>query len=212
VNVARQQPKRTPELSADEKARLFSDILRNSRIIGHQMADWIRDTARVTQLVANSNTDLIPIFWIRLYGVLADVADQIDKVCDNPEHARQILATHEFAAALRVRNAITNIASVFNEDELVYLQYRRHVECHPLQNAYRIRVAGKAFQDSVHHRLLDKAMTVEDSDAACVRLFAKHGLSESRVAINFAQRVLQAVLELQLAAPAWFGLPVRLRR
>jgi hypothetical protein len=52
-------------------------------------------------------------------------------------------------------------------------------------------------------------MTVEDSDAACLRLFAKHGLSEDRIAINFAQRVLQAVLDLQLAAPAWFGVPVR---
>jgi hypothetical protein len=40
-----------------------------------QLANWIADTKRVTEMVARGDTDVIPVFWIRLFGILADIAD-----------------------------------------------------------------------------------------------------------------------------------------
>ena len=204
--MARKPPKKPPVLSADDKIRLLHDIERNNRTLGHQFAGWIQDGARVTRMVASGNTDMIPVFWTRIYGVLTDIADQIDKsIAFIKDMGALRPSNRDAAAAVRMRSAIDELAAVFTDDELVYLQYRRHVECHPTQNHYRIRVTSKGLDDQVHHRLLDATMSVEDTDAAILRVLKKQNINENLIAIDFATRAAQRFTHLETLTPDWCG-------
>lgn len=204
--------------SPQEERRYFQDVVRNANTLGPQCADWIRDFGRITRMVAAGDRNVIPIFWIRAYGILADIAEMVDdslKVMNEQlallrRGAADLPSTvlaEELGAVTRVRRAIKAIAAAFNDDELAYLQYRRHVECHPLQNAYRLQLKREELRDTVHHRLLGRVMTVDETEAVFIRLLRKYKLNEDNIAIDFAGRALNLIAELEAAAPAWFGRP-----
>ena len=188
-------------LSADEREELKADILRHGNIMGPQIRNWIRDAGHITGLVANGESDLVPVFWIRLYGILNDVAEIVARQAEFLESMGK-----EAPECSRMEEAIDGLAKVFTDDELVYLQYRRHVECHPLQTAYRLDLTSKGLKDRVAQRLASKpSMTVAETDAAIDRVLTKFGIRETEIAIDFAKRALASVSFLQLASVEWCG-------
>jgi hypothetical protein len=75
-------------ISKNDKSRFARDVDKHARVVGLQMANWIADTRRVTELVAGGDTDLVPVFWIRLYGTLVDISDYLAKQADADPRAQ----------------------------------------------------------------------------------------------------------------------------
>ncbi|HEY6880269.1 MAG TPA: hypothetical protein VI299_19730 [Polyangiales bacterium] len=166
-----------------------------------QLVRWIGETLAITARVASSGqAELLPVFWIRLYGLLTDVADFVelaseqsyDGLCMFPQvRARQTRS--------KLPTALHRLKSVFEEDELLYIEYRRHAECDPFVTKYRPRRGVPAHVPSV--LLEGRPITVEQARAAFDRLLALHG-REERVGSAFASRVLPALHAVDAAARA----------
>ena len=189
-------------LSPQDRARLTSDVRDRADLMQPQIANWLSDAVRVTEMVAKGNTDIIPVFWIRMYGILADITDEITRQLD-------------FATSMNVprrkvsllKGAIDVLAKTFTEDELIYLQYRRHVECHPLQDSYRLKLTGGGLQDSVFLRLPGKKTTVVFTTETIRSVLQRYGVAEHLIALDFAKRSLVPLSNVQKISISWFGPP-----
>ncbi|MFN0118180.1 MAG: hypothetical protein ACKVQC_07835 [Elusimicrobiota bacterium] len=173
------------------------------------MANWLARAENSTKKVAEGNREVIPIFWITIYGLLSDFADFIEEhaefMAKHPDRVKKAgLKIDELAP---VQASLKNLLKVFDYDELIYLQYRRHVECHPLQSAYRLRVRDGRLVDQVNHRLIKSVATVDETNAAIERVLLKFKIDENKIAENFAKRSLIAVGILKSDALPVFGLP-----
>jgi hypothetical protein len=189
-------------LSLEDRMRLIDDIRDGAQISGPLLANWVRDGLRVTRLVIAGNTDVIPIFWLRLYGILADIADHL-------AHQASVVADlapgqPHLAPLFSLAKTIDELASVLTDDELIYLQYRRHTESHPLQDAYRLRLTPKGLKDEVTHRLLKVTKSQEETTDAITRILRRFR-GEHLIAMDFARRLEVRLAAVQQASPAWLG-------
>lgn len=187
-----------------DRVRLENDIERNADVGSKQAANWIADAVRVTAKVAAGDIDLIPVFRIRLYGILDEVFTKL--MTDAQFWVELGFPPRRDIAQLT--EAIKQLAAVFTPDELIYIQYLRHTECHPLQDAYRIKIteAGK-FKDTVTHHLIDQRLTVEETDAAIVRVLRGFKNDEHAIAHHLARKAAAPLMNVQLTSRPWFGLP-----
>jgi hypothetical protein len=122
------------ELAPDDQRRLRAEIEANAGVlVPQQMLQWVGATLAVTErLAAEADPDaaVASVFWIRLYGTLKDLAEVL---------SRHEMLTRAFAAPDSpdgavlegVMSLLAQLRAELSEEELVYLQYRRHVECHP---------------------------------------------------------------------------------
>jgi hypothetical protein len=170
-----------------------------------QLLRWIGETLAITARVASSGqAELLPLFWIRLYGLLTDVADFVEL---SVEQGYDGLCTFPLARVRAARSplptALTRLRSVFEEDELLYIEYRRHAECDPFQTKYRERRLPHGAPAHVPSVLLDgRPVTVDAARAAFDKLLAAHAMREERVGSAFARRVLPGLHAVDAAARA----------
>jgi hypothetical protein len=194
-------------LSPENYLRLWHDVDINARTNPKLYANWIHDAVRVTSEVANGNTDLVPVFRIRLYGVLADIFSKLT------ESQRNIAELNRppYPAAEEMIEAIKTLAARFTRDELIYIQYLRNTECHPVQDAYRIRVARDGtLKDWVDHHLIPAGppVTVEETNAAVSRVLGLFGVDEHAVARHLAAKAVEPMRAVQHKSYAWCGSPL----
>jgi hypothetical protein len=175
-----------PKLDCAERRRRIGAVALNGTVHSRQEMGWLRDAARVAKLVADGNTDLAPVFWIRLYGIVREVYERLFEshafraqigALPNPDIVEFLAATEK-------------VAALFSDDERLYIQYRRDVECHPLQNAYEFKVGKKGQAiETFRHTFLAKqvSVTLADFDAAVGRVLAS-APNEVELAKSFAAR------------------------
>jgi len=192
--------KATAKMSLDEHIRFLTDAKKQSNIIGPQLADWLAHSVRVTKAVASGNTELIPVFWIRVYGILADIRDKLVR------HLELAPSAGESTAIMQpVQSAISALADVFSEDELIYLQYRRHVECHPLQEHYSLKLTETGLKDSIFQRIPKNKMTITATMQAVDRILVRYKFSEDSIAHDFAARSVEQLQHIQTTSIPWCG-------
>ena len=191
-------PRTRPAMTPAERARILADIARHDSVMDKQIAGWIDSALRTATSVAAGNTDLITAFWIRVYGVLTDVRRVLEEQLASIE---KVGANREPTAAVLAE--LMSMPSAFTEDELIYLGYRRHVECHPLQNGYRL-LTRDGIREKITHRASGTEQSPEETDAAIVRVLRQHD-SEDAIARNFASRLVDPLTKFQRASFAWCG-------
>jgi len=154
---------------------------------------WISQTLRAARQLSSSKGRgdaglwaVDYIFWIRLYGVLDDV---------NRFLTRLYTPVLEGAPPRRVfegaLHAITSISSVFNDDELLYIQYRRDEACHPVAHAYELgqRSDGRLIEE-IGKTLSGQPINHGTFDRAVDALMSRYERNEFAIACDFARRVL----------------------
>jgi hypothetical protein len=188
-------------LPPKDRERLLNDIDRNARTNPKLYSNWIRDTVRVTTEVANGNTDLVPVFRIRIYGVMADIFARVSGSQRNTAELKR----PPNPAVEGMIEAIKALAARFTRDELIYIQYLRNTECHPVQDAYRIRVTGDgSLKDWVDHHLIPgPPVTVEETTAAVLRVLEPFGVDEEALARYLAGKAVEPMMFVQLKSYAW---------
>ncbi|MET0285167.1 MAG: hypothetical protein ABW352_11880 [Polyangiales bacterium] len=168
-----------------------------------QLVRWVGETLAITARVASSGqSELLPVFWIRLYGLLTDVTDFVELSAERSNDGLSMFPQARRTVRSKLPTALNRLKAVFEEDELLYIEYRRHAECDPFQAKYRPRRLPHGAPAHVPSVLLDgRPITVEAARAAFDKLLAMHG-REDRIGSAFARRVLPALHAVDAAARA----------
>jgi hypothetical protein len=140
------------------------------------------------------------MFWVRTYGVLVEVRKVFE---EKVKTLTEVAAASSQSAGLGLHpaivlhqswaralvDAVASVQSQLSEDELVYLEYRRMVECHLHQEPYDYRRAGDgSVIDRRRSNILRRDLSLEATKAAIKRvLLAFNG--EAAIACAFAERL-----------------------
>jgi hypothetical protein len=181
-------------LDCVERRRRLREIDRRTFVQSRQRMGWLVDAARVSKLVADGNTDLAPVFWIRLCGILNELYDKLLK-----NHTLAVLTgAKPYSDIVEFLGAIESLAASFSDDERIYIQYRRDVECHPVQDNHA--------SDGFNHKLLAKEARIglEEFRAAVGRVVAR-APSEVALAQMFAERCKLALADLERRGERIYG-------
>jgi hypothetical protein len=173
------------------------------RIESRQLRNWVSDLAHVTTRIgAGDSTDptaLESVFWIRLAGVLIEIPKKYRKAVElfgkHSPHPKS-----DLGLMFALFAAIEALRARFDEDELLWIEYRRHVDAHVLQSAYSPQWA-KSKDAPTSERLsqiLGRSLSLAEWDAKLDRVFRRY-LSEPAMAKDFARRALDSILEVEQA-------------
>jgi hypothetical protein len=204
-------------LSDADKGRFLRARKGFGDIAAQQILEWTSRAKRCTALVASGDLhpDVIAVFWISIYGLMTDVREHVVKQRETLKGTDEATLRAFGLSKLIASNfdgivdRIDAFYSTFSEDELAYVEYRRHVECHPLQHGYEIAVRDGAIIDRPR-KLTKRSWTYEDEDAALRRVIRKHGRihmtgpDEAPIAQVFAQRLRPLVERVEEALGPMF--------
>jgi hypothetical protein len=181
-------------LTDDLKACLV-DMAGWADIVPKQHVEWILDLLRIVESMnkAEPAPSDYGLFWIRLHGLLTEVADYF---------APGKLPINQDRLWIAACERIARIKSAFTEEEILWIEHERMCHCHPAPGYYRKSVRMKengkfAFKNDFKGRPLDKL------NDALKSVIAPH-LGDSRpLAREFALRVAADLKILNSAAQAW---------
>lgn len=172
--------------SCSERRRSIGEASRRAEVNSTQEMNWLVDAARIVKLVADGSADLAPMFWIRLYGILHEIHARLTNLVQVAVESGA-RPSPLFAAFLA---EVVALSALFSEDELIYVQYRRDTECHPIQNAYEFKINGTGrTRDQAAIKMLGtrKPLTLAELNSA-VRRVLLSASSEVELARLMAQR------------------------
>lgn len=167
------------------------------------LGSWVAETLLVAERAAAGSPDALSLFWLRLYGVLTDVADFVALTLDDVPSRDGLCMfplARERSDASPLPLAMAQIKASFDEDELLYIEYQRHAECDPFQTRYRARRRAGAAGQVPSALLGGRPFTVDQAEGAFRRLLSKHGFNEACLGMELARRSLPALQALVAAA------------
>ncbi|MDX2093698.1 MAG: hypothetical protein SFX73_38020 [Kofleriaceae bacterium] len=103
----------------------------------------------------------------------------------------------------RFADALDAAVGVLTEPEAHYLAYRRHVECHPRQDGYRLQMVGKQrdqLKDQVPSQVLGRSVSHQDSERMLRTVLLQHGIDESKIGPAIAPRLVEPMRRVLAAA------------
>lgn len=102
---------------------------------------WVvecRDLAR--EIIAGEANDwAVCLYWIRLWGLLGEVLVHWKKrlrLPDAPELDVKVVRSH----VQRLVSLVESVPGMLSDEQLVWIEYRRHFQAHAVQTDYRLRV------------------------------------------------------------------------
>lgn len=120
-------------------------------IVPTQHSNWADSLVYVTEVINREGPtpSHVTTFWVRLWGVLADLGDFYS----------------EPSQASLPSLAIGQLRSALTEDELIWIEYIRHTECHPVQDAYWFQTKKGKPRIEISLRVLGgRALPIEEWD------------------------------------------------
>jgi hypothetical protein len=165
----------------------------NARLV----RQWVENLAQVVEILAREGDRAewtnVAVFWVRLHGLLSELRSQytgflrllkIDPVSQAAQPDSLL------AHMLSVSRCIEPVRHAFNDDELIYGDYRRHTECHPTQASYGVRMTKSRKVNDRHGvpSLDGREFTVNELTAAIRRVLLAHQ-NEDAIAVAFARRI-----------------------
>lgn len=203
-------------LTIEQRRRVLDDIVKNGgETVAAQQHQWVVDFSRITETVIREgeSASVLPLFWIRLHGVLTELPDQlaakldtINRIigpgCSLPQDVMAVERSHR--ACVMVRGAL-------DEDELIYADYRRQVEVHVCQRGYRLGVnkgnCATGLRETYTVASLRKKHSVDELDRRIVALLRRYRVNEQALGVAIARKVEASVASLLAAMSASHGEP-----
>ncbi len=176
-----------------------------------RLTRWIDSLHRLTRLAAWENTeperDDLDLFWIRLWGALNELEDQMSGAKILREKAAGYKWGPKMGAYVdaedEVLSATEQLLVDLSEEDVIYVDYRRQCAAHLQQRAYRLGIkrdgkGGFTLKTSRNFELIDKEVPVEEAREVIRRLDRQHG-DVRGVAMVIAQKILPTVERLWIA-------------
>jgi hypothetical protein len=110
----------------------------NARLV----RQWVQNLAQVEILATEGDRAewaYVAVFWVRLHGLPSELRSQYTgflRLLKIDPVAQAALPGGVLAHMLAVSRCIEPVRHAFNDDELIYGDYRRYTECHPTQASY----------------------------------------------------------------------------
>jgi len=145
------------ELSDEDKLRMWVAIDKRSESEAQQLWGWVRELDRTARTLAThgkaAGPNTMTAFWIKLCGTLVEAGRYYDDMIGlmnplSPTSSQNVKDVHA------VRAVITAMRDALTEDQLIWLHYRRDVECHVWQTLYDLRAKDGKVQDHRKFELL----------------------------------------------------------
>lgn len=104
-----------------------------------------------------------------------------------------------------ILSLVAEVRRLLSDEELIYLQYRRHLECHPFQHDYRMRrdQPGDRLKDWSESHLLKRRVSLDEVWRAVRNVEKAASWRPESVAKSWAQRLLVPLRALDLALQAY---------
>jgi hypothetical protein len=200
-------------LGFDDAIQLFDDMARQAESDVELVDQWIVSLDRQVKLLAKESgrataSDLT-VFWIRLHGALVELPLRFAKAAELLSGAPVELfekhrSTPEGASSLfllgyqwGVHLESQRLGSSLTEDEHAYAEWRRNVEAHLTQGAYRLQMTKVgALKDEVKIKALETALSAMEFWSAVRRVTDTYGESDLQVASGLAAKLSVPVARL----------------
>lgn len=179
----------TRGLTLEDMRRQGRSVADSAEQRAAQKKRWIMSFASCMQEFEKHPTvpePVVALFWIKLYGILTELPDDFRssevfapltsaEIAALGPRARMVYEWHRVT-----RPALDRMRAKLSEDMCVYIEWRRHVECHFEQSSYRVQLKGKpggdrSLKGASEAKLLGRNVEVEERWEAIRRLYAEHG-------------------------------------
>jgi hypothetical protein len=169
----------------EEHARWVDEVLRDTSIGVTQLESWLRSLVETAASISLQGMRVDPaqvaVFWIRLYGALREIRARFRRGVEQASPEWKV----RYETILAQMEAV---AEALSQDEKVYLDYRRQVECHPLQRAFAPMGEHGGERIAVDVKLLGIEMPIDDWTAAVKRVLIG-GTTEHTIGVMMASRL-----------------------
>ena len=200
------------------------DVLWEGALGPAQILNWTKH-AHLCAYEITTQRDKAPhgsvaIFWVRLYGILKDLDQFLEKriaaaTKPDPEidaHFAKVgrkRSSEPNPSMVKMRGVIAELRKLFDDDDLLWLEYRRHVDAHPFQNAYS-RLDGQGKDRTTFKSKLLGNLPLVDVKRRLQAFIAKRQ-DERLLAVHFATRAVNHLAGLAAVAVE-MDAPVRAMR
>jgi len=185
----------------DQIALLRDQAFHGPHRVERQNHLWVVETRQLADLALAKGMRAADaaLFWIRLYGVLHDlakhwqgaVAPATGASAKSADLARKPLLEKIVGAVRQTRAALSN-------EDRVFIEYRRNYEAHPIQNHYHVKRTPSGMKTECDFRLLDGAtLSLETvQEITCSKLQADDDMAVARVMAESIREHLRRVEQL----------------
>ena len=190
------------ELSVEDKNRFIAAVEDRSEIRARLKFGGAQYLQRVvTQLVRDGKNTLPEtqdMFWVKLYAVLdelhADYEYLGERIGPQPKNETSRLT-------LAVRNTIRALHGALDDDERIWVQYRRDSVCHLVPESYDLSAQkGKGtLKEQRHFSLIGQTLHVDEFDRRARALLRKYNVDEAAMAVAFATKLAPLLTQLVVA-------------
>lgn len=202
-----------PQHVSDEQIRVFNERQAAPSLNTDLEFDWINGLADAVRVLTSEGTNApwpwSSVFWTRLLGIFVDLQSRYRETfavagIDPATHAATPTSVLEWT--IETYRAIEALRGVFTEDELIYIDYRRHAEGHPKQHAYAISLnnRGQIREGRRLEILGGRELPISDVQDTIRRVESAHG-SIHAAAVAFAGRIAAPLANLHRLARKGHG-------
>lgn len=138
---AQKAPPKRRELTAAESMRKRRDDEFQTNRDARLLAGWVIDCRDLARQVigGEANGWAVALYFVRLCGLLGEVRTYWQKRLGLPDaYELDILDIRGFVTQLVA--ALEGMQALLSEDQLIWIEYRRHFEAHAVQHKYRLHV------------------------------------------------------------------------
>ena len=186
---------------------------RMAAIKTHWLAGLLLYCQRVAQDERACSDEDVVMFWLRLWGLLAEYPAELAANRKTLEHVTGSdlevldagLSDRAPRAYHRAMQAMAAIDTALNDDQRIYAEVRRHTECHMRQSALLVQMNGKfesvqtLKERSKVKTLANRELPVTDLHSAIRRVLESHNGEDRAIARDIASRIGRHVAELHAA-------------
>jgi len=177
-----------------ETRRWFEHFNKQGWIIDRKKG-WMSDlkTLTLTREQFGTVPEKVPLFWIRLRGVVGELRDEARRQLDSLTEVRNQIPDAASRGEKFDRNydlmkalvqAHEQLRLALDEEEAVLVDFMRHVHAHPMVDSYlyQLRAKGTALDTEYQPRLLDKKYDRETLLGIVEKKCTEHGGEEGAAA------------------------------
>jgi hypothetical protein len=191
------------QVTSERLDAFFEAVPRFIQPYRDRMLHWLASADRLCGQVAGggSTYEQQALFVVRLAGIVSDLRRRFKVAFLTPaELAGADFATrHREECRGKVIAAIAALYALLSEDELLWLELRRHEQSHPVLDGYIPEASNDVNWDRFKSTILDgTVLPIDEIVTRCAKLEQERG-GFVGVAESIARRVFQHVSAVQLA-------------